>query len=162
MHRSLLGLILLVGSGLATQRRWISLPFACAMGLAWLAAMGWLPVTLEIGGAFPPLAECALWTELGWIVLARIGPAAGPVRERALSGFMGGAVGGAALCLLGQPSWVPLPVAFMGATASAIGAGVGVLEAAAAAVLLPVQSEGPAGLVPTVFLAAVALGAVPR
>lgn len=161
MGGPLLGSALLAGLVLAGVRRWVSLPLCVLLGAVWLLALGWVPGHLVPQGSLVALAEAALWSELGWLVLAARGPGDPHLASSALSGFLGGVVGGAGLWALGRAPGLPLLLGFAGSVVACMVRESGPRVAVEATLLLPVRVDATCGLVPLVFFVSVALGAVP-
>ncbi len=162
METSLIGFVLIGVAIFAARNRWISTPFAVMLAIAWASALQWLPASLPLGPTFPVVAGWALWTELGWITLGKAALPAASDTEAALRGVLIGAGVGALFWGFGFPSWLALVFGFVGGITGVMRSRAEFKTAFVATILLPVRGEAASGPMPIVFLAALALGAVPR
>ncbi len=140
MPISSLGILIVALLGLVSFRGRISLALAMLLALAWTVAVtgpvGGLPFALVV-----TLAECALWLELGEILVASAPRDLAGRLGTAYHGFTGGLLGGVCLELaVGEPG-TALGLAFAGAVASGLAGGAGLLPSLSAALLLP--AAGP-------------------
>jgi hypothetical protein len=159
----LLGVFLLVVLAFAGTRGWVSLPLGVLLTLVWLVSLGWLSSQRLPYPAMVGLAQCALWVELGGIVQGRGGPPPEAVlEENALSGFLGGVLGGFGVWFGAKLPGAPLGLAFLGSLLACLVRGGGFFQALRTTVLLPTRRDPQAQSVLLLFLMSVALGAVPR